>query len=219
MNESEGIIESLLRVALLGSEWVLYLLILMSVVSFAVVAERWWWFRKQTAGSRELTVGVRTALLARDGALAAQVIEGSESIEARVLKRAWRWVDAGPEAMTAAIESELAEEKEGLERGLNLLGTVGNNAPFVGLLGTVIGVIGAFDALGGTGDDGNMGNVMAAIAEALVATGVGLFVALPAVVAYNKAQVRIGEVESRILGISHLVNAWLHARVLPKSEV
>ena len=215
MNESEGLIEGLLRVALLGSEWVLYLLILLSVLSLAVAGERWWWFRQQTRGSREFTVGLRTALLARDGALAAQVIEASAAIEARVLRRAWRWVDAGPDALAAAIESELTEEREGLERGLNTLGTIGNNAPFVGLLGTVIGVIGAFDALGGTGDSGDMGAVMGAIAEALVATGVGLFVALPAVVAYNKAQTLTAEVEARVGGLSSLACAWLRSRPRP----
>ncbi len=157
-------------------------------------------------------------MLARDGALAAQVLDASEVIEARILRRAWRWIDAGPEAFTAAVESELAEEREGLERGLNLLGTIGNNAPFVGLLGTVIGVIGAFDALGGTGDSGDMGSVMGAIAEALVATGVGLFVALPAVVAYNKAQALVGEIEARVQGVESLACAWLRSRARSPGE-
>jgi len=214
MHTEDGIIQQLLKVALLGSEWILYLLLILSVASFAVVIERWWWFRKQTRNSREFTVGLRTALIAGDGALAEQIVKRSDAIEARIFQRAWRWVEAGPDAVADAIESELAEERESLERGLNLLGTLGNNAPFVGLLGTVIGVIGAFHALGSTenGAAGNMDNVMGAIAEALVATGVGLFVALPAVVAYNKVQTRVGEIESRVQGIAHLITAWLHAR-------
>ena len=214
MNTDEGIIQQLLKVALLGSEWILYLLLILSVASFAVVIERWWWFRKQTRGSREFTVGLRTALIAGDGALAEQIVKRSDAIEAHIFQRAWRWVEAGPDAVADAIESELAEERESLERGLNLLGTLGNNAPFVGLLGTVIGVIGAFHALGSAenGAAGNMDNVMGAIAEALVATGVGLFVALPAVVAYNKVQTRVGEIESRVQGIAHLITAWLHAQ-------
>jgi biopolymer transport protein ExbB/biopolymer transport protein TolQ len=215
MNPETGIIEQMLRVALLGSEWVLYLLLVLSVASFAVVIERWWWFRRQTRGSRELTVGVRAALISGDAEVAGELVRRGDCIEARILQRAWRWLDAGPDAMADAIESELSEEKEALERGLNLLGTLGNNAPFVGLLGTVIGVIGAFHALGANtegGGGGNMDNVMAAIAEALVATGVGLFVALPAVVAYNKVQTATGEIEARVLGLSRLVTAHLHAR-------
>ena len=86
---------------------------------------------------------------------------------------------------------------------MTLLGTLGNNAPFVGLLGTVLGVIEAFHQLSGGPAKAAMGNVMSGIAEALVATGVGLFVALPAVVAYNVAQKRIGEiVPAQISGAS-----------------
>ena len=81
-----------------------------------------------------------------------------------------------------------------LERRLAYLGTLGNNAPFIGLFGTVIGVIGAFDELGGGQDAGarraaaGAAAVMASIAEALVATAVGLAVAIPAVAAYNYFQ-------------------------------
>ncbi len=79
---------------------------------------------------------------------------------------------------------------------MNLLGTLGNNAPFVGLFGTVLGVIEAFHQLADSSNKAAMGNVMSGIAEALIATGVGLFVALPAVVAYNVAQKKIGDIES-----------------------
>jgi biopolymer transport protein ExbB len=73
-----------------------------------------------------------------------------------------------------------------------VLGTLGSNAPFIGLLGTVIGIVMAFDALGAAGPTGAPpAAVMCAIAEALVATAVGLFVAIPAVVAYNAFQRRV----------------------------
>ena len=83
------------------------------------------------------------------------------------------------------------------------LGTLGNNAPFLGLFGTVIGVIQAFrrHMLGSSGAGGNqaaMGNVIVAISEALIATGVGLIVALPAVVGYNLTQKRVSTVENNI---------------------
>ena len=80
--------------------------------------------------------------------------------------------------MADAVDSELSRIKKELERGTNLLGTLGNNAPFIGLFGTVLGVIIAFSALGEAGQNSSqMGGVMKGIAEALVATGVGLFVA------------------------------------------
>jgi biopolymer transport protein ExbB/biopolymer transport protein TolQ len=115
--------------------------------------------------------------------------------------------------MADAVDSALGFSKKELERGLNFLGTLGNNAPFVGLFGTVLGVIMAFSALGANGQNSSaMGGVMAAIAEALVATGVGLFVALPAVVAYNVIQKRIGEVETESLALTKLISAYLKAR-------
>ena len=74
-----------------------------------------------------------------------------------------------------------------LERRLAFLGTLGNNAPFIGLFGTVLGVVQAFAVLGGASGPG-ADEVMSAIAGALVATAVGLFVAIPAVAAYNLFQ-------------------------------
>jgi biopolymer transport protein ExbB len=81
-------------------------------------------------------------------------------------------------------------ERARLEKNLSFLGTLGNNAPFVGLFGTVIGIVEAFEHLGSSSEglSGQGGNqlVMAAIAEALVSTAVGIAVAIPAVFAFNQ---------------------------------
>ncbi|HVJ91771.1 MAG TPA: MotA/TolQ/ExbB proton channel family protein, partial [Labilithrix sp.] len=162
-----------------------------------------------------LRASVGKALAKGDLAAARRVLEKSPSIEARVVLSALDWERGGPEAVSDAVESELGAAKKELERGTNLLGTLGNNAPFVGLFGTVLGVIEAFHHLQGGPANSAMGNVMGGIAEALVATGVGLFVALPAVVAYNVAQKRIGEVESDTLALSKLVTAALRTPERP----
>jgi biopolymer transport protein ExbB/biopolymer transport protein TolQ len=99
-----------------------------------------------------------------------------------------------------------------MESGMTMLGTLGNNAPFVGLLGTVIGVIEAFHQLSDASNKGAMNNVMAGIAEALVATGVGLFVAIPAVVAYNIAQKKISDIESNVTSMAKLLAAIIKFR-------
>ena len=83
------------------------------------------------------------------------------------------------------VSGTVARSRIEYERRLAFLGTLGNNAPFVGLFGTVLGIIRAFADLAGNPDAAGSGTVMAGISEALVATAVGLFVALPAVVAYN----------------------------------
>lgn len=88
-----------------------------------------------------------------------------------------------PETVDAAARSFLQSQRHALERGLNVLATLGSNAPFIGLFGTVLGVIQAFSAL--SADQAGSQEVMASIAKALVATAAGLFVAIPAVVAFN----------------------------------
>ena len=121
--------------------------------------------------------------------------------------------DGGSHALTEALESETSKARKELDAGMNFLGTVGNNAPFIGLFGTVIGVIVSFHELGSAAARaGAMGNVMSGISEALVATGVGIFVALPAVVAFNLAQTRIGEIEQDANSLGRLVSAWLQVR-------
>ena len=86
--------------------------------------------------------------------------------------------------MRESMEGYLIGERQFLDRGLVVLGTLGNNAPFIGLFGTVLGIIMAFNDLAAN-PDGGPSVVMAGISEALVATAVGLLVAIPAVIAFN----------------------------------
>ncbi|MCX4242159.1 MotA/TolQ/ExbB proton channel family protein [Paraliomyxa miuraensis] len=109
----------------------------------------------------------------------------------------------GGEAIDAAMNAVRPGEKVRLERNLSFLGTLGANAPFIGLFGTVLGIIKAFKDLAESGlqpGGETSTEVMAGISEALVATAVGLLVAIPAVVAYNIFQRRVkrtlGEAES-----------------------
>jgi biopolymer transport protein ExbB/TolQ len=204
------ITERLLRIALLGSAWVLYLLLALSVLSISVMVERWLAFRRRRDDIGKLRKGVVNAILDRDVKKADALLAASPSIEAAVVRVGLEYRAGGTDAVTEAIESELERRKKELEKGANLLGTLGNNAPFVGLLGTVLGVIEAFHHLGDAQNKAAMGNVMAAIAEALVATGVGLFVAIPAVVAYNVLQEKISATEASVVSFRKIVLASLH---------
>ena len=131
-----------------------------------------------------------------------------------------KWAHGGSEAVSDAIESELATAKAELEKSTNLLGTLGNNAPFIGLFGTVIGVIEAFHQLGATGQNQDaMGSVMAGIAEALIATGVGIFVAIPAVVVFNVVQQKIGEIENNVTALSKILTAFVKSRARQEEEL
>lgn len=210
-------IEQLVKVALLGSTWVLYLLFALSVVSMVSMLERWLFFRKNGGQGEALRSALDKVLETDDLELVDDVLKGNKSIQGRVLAAAFRYRTGGPDAISDAVEGELGRARPELNRGMTLLGTLGNNAPFVGLLGTVIGVIEAFQHLGGGQSAANMSNVMGGIAEALVATAVGLFVALPAVVAYNVAQKKVTEVEDDTQSLSKLITAHLKARVARKA--
>jgi len=204
-----NIVEQLLKVALLGSAWVLWLLLALSVFSISVMLERAVFFVRNGRGSEGLRDAVLDAIREGDEAKVESILRASKSIEGQAVASAYAFRDGGSEAIAHALESELAEGRRDLERGLNVLGTIGNNTPFFGLLGTVIGVIDAFRALGSdAAQSGAMGDVMSGIAEALVATGVGLFVALPAVVAYNVMQKKIGEIENDAVSLGRLLTAF-----------
>jgi biopolymer transport protein ExbB/TolQ len=203
------LIEKLLKVALLGSSWVMYLLLLLSVGSIATMIERWVYFRRRGDDIDELGERLISLLERRDVSGASALLKKSRSVEAAALLPAMRYVDASPDALEDAVQSQLLRERRDLERGMTYLGTLGNNAPFVGLFGTVIGVIIAFQKLGQTQASASMGAVMGGIAEALIATGVGLFVALPAVVAYNIVQKAIADIEDNVTSILKDITALL----------
>ena len=203
------LVKYMLKVAMLGSEWVMYTLLLLSVASIAVMVERVYFFRKYGKGGEEMGDALLDLLENGDRPAAEGLLARHASIEASILLPALRWSAGGPEALSAAIEGEMQKRKRELESGMTLLSTLGSNAPFVGLMGTVIGVIVAFADLAEGSSKVAMDKVMGGIAEALVATAVGLFVAIPAVVAYNIFQKMIGDVEDNLSSISKRLCALL----------
>jgi biopolymer transport protein ExbB/biopolymer transport protein TolQ len=206
------LVERLAKIALLGSSWVLYLLLGLSVLSLTSALERWAFFARRADDIDALAHRFSEALEREDFDGARQALRESPSLEARVVLAALRWAHGGPRALADALDASLASVRGQLHRSTYLLGTLGNNAPFIGLLGTVIGVIEAFHQLGDAGQNkAAMGNVMSGIAEALVATGVGLFVALPAVVAFNLIQKKVTEIETGVQVLGKLAGAYLES--------
>src|SRR3989449_8317735 len=128
--------------------------------------------------------------LCQDGSLdkAAQLAAG-DAMEAEVVRVAARVAGSGQEAVEKAVASTIDRRRLEYERWLFVLGTLGNNAPFIGLYGTVLGIIRAFaDLAAHPAAAAGASTVMAGISEALVATAIGLFVAIPAGLAYNLSQ-------------------------------
>lgn len=183
--------ERLLEVFLyLGSEWILWLLLALSVISIAIAIERFIHFAQTTEDVDKLRADV-DAKLAEDGVSELKRLLASRRTHvAKVLSRGVEALDRGAPAVEEMLAGAAQLEKLQMERGLAFLGTLGNNAPYIGLFGTVLGIIRAFRDLSTNTIEGSQA-VMAGIAEALVATAVGLLVALPAVAVFNAFQRRI----------------------------
>ncbi len=180
-----------------GAGWVMWLLIGLSVLSVAIMLERVWFYWTLRDDIGKLAQELRELLRADNLEGARKRLEASPSAEAAVVLAGLMEADRGPKSAQEAMTGAAALQRMKLERRLAFLGTLGNNAPFIGLFGTVIGVIDAFEALGqqsptvaaATAAAGMAPQeVMKAIAEALVATAAGLFVAIPAVIAFNWLQ-------------------------------
>jgi len=135
--------------------------------------------------------------------------EDTYTVSGRTVKTALDNWGLAPEALEKVFEAQESIEKRGLEQGLSFLGTVGANAPFLGLTGTVTGILVAFDRFAASGGQGST-EVMVAISQALVATAIGLLVAIPAVVFYNILRSR----SKMILEQSREVQALILARTL-----
>ena len=202
----------------LGAGWVLILMLVLSVVSLAIMLERAWlyWSLRDDAPGLMRELG----RLLRGGDLegARRRLESSPSAEAAVVIAGIVEAKMGYEAAEEAMAGASALQRLKLEKRLTFLGTLGNNAPFIGLLGTVIGIIGAFDELGKAKNATLTGAaqvapeaVMSNIAEALVATAVGLLVAIPAVAAFNSFQRVVKTTLANTEALSHLLLAHLKA--------
>ena len=207
----------LLSVALLGAEWVLWVLILLSIASFAVMIERLWYFSSSGIDFDSLMRGLRERLGARDIAGAIKLVSGREAIETQVVAAGLAEATKGPNAVGEAMRGAKARGKLRLERNLAYLGTLGNNAPFVGLFGTVIGVIKAFHDLAAKKGQGPEA-VMGSLSEALIATAVGLLVAIPAVVAFNYFQRRVRARLANTDAAAHVVLAIFEGQKETSSE-
>jgi len=187
---------------------VLALLLLASVVSVAVMIERWRAFRSAGADTETLVRALSARLDAGDVAGALVVARGAAGLEGRVAAAGLeRWA-MGPEAVEDVMAAALIGERLALEKRLIILGTMGNNAPFVGLFGTVLGIIKSFNDLAVTGSSG-VSVVMAGISAALVATAFGILVAIPAVMANNYFNTRLEEMAASSDRVSRLLLAHL----------
>ena len=207
---SGTIAEALKGFTLIGGDWVLWILIFSSILSITVMIERLIYFwRNRTPVER--FIEAFTERLGRDDINGAEALaDMTKGAEARIAKVALSHFREGEQVVEEMMASRKVAERLRFEKYLMILGTMGNNAPFFGLFGTVLGIIKAFHDLGQAGSNAaGATTVMSGISEALVATAMGLLVAIPAVIAYNYFAKKVKEFAANSETIERIILAHL----------
>lgn len=193
----------------MGSEWILVVLLVLSVTTVWVIAQRWFELRKLDATSSRFWDEHAEAWFLNGGGEipkldTAKLKTSYPCLETDVIDVVRRaQANAGSEAERVAA-AYIDSRKLKLEKYVSILGTIGSNAPFVGLLGTVLGIIRAFHDMSTKGMGGGIENITGGIAEALVATAIGLCVAVPSVVFFNLFSKRIAVLVRRAKNVGDL---------------
>lgn len=202
----------------LGTGWILVLMLVLSIISLAIMLERAWLYWSLRDDIEGLMRDFGRLLRGGDLEGARQRLEASRSAEAAVVIAGVVEAAHGVDAAEEAMEGASALQRLKLEKRLAFLGTLGNNAPFIGLLGTVIGIVAAFDELSkvkmaAAGQSTQLAPeaVMARISEALVATAIGILIALPAVMAFNAFQRVVRGTVANTEALGHVLLAHLKA--------
>jgi len=204
-NNSSGLVNYLMSLPVFEAEWVLWLLMLLSVLSVAVMVERAVFYLRHSIDVTSIRQQLSDLLNKGDYSNAVSLLKKYDSLETNVVLFGLRDYLMGPDAVEDLLTGAMSKEKQRYERLLALLATIGNNAPFIGLFGTVLGIIRAFKDLAGNMAEAS-DRVMFGISEALIATAVGLLVAIPAVIAYNIFK---GTVKKRIANTELLARTLL----------
>ncbi len=211
-----SLVQTLLELPIFRSEWVLYLLLGLSVLSIAVMLERWEFYRRRAIDIDAVRADLAKALDKGDFAAAAALLARHDSLATNVVLVGLQAYDKGPESVEDLITGALGREKNRYEKRLGLLATLASNAPYIGLFGTVLGIVRSFRDLAANMAEASSA-VMAGIAEALIATAVGLLVAIPAVIAFNvfKGKVKVAATDCQML--ARIVLAQLKAVDSPRA--
>jgi len=196
-----------------GETFVFIVLICASILALAVGMERTIIFKRNSNKkisrfAKELIMLLRKRDLK---AAAGLVKEFGDNVYTRFAQFSIEHAMDNAHGLQDLMAGKIIEEKIVLENRLTILNTLGNNAPFIGLLGTVLGVIKAFHGLGTLGSTGAE-VVMRSISKALLATAAGLFIAIPVVMANNYFSKKVKIIIQQLEILSREISASLHAR-------
>lgn len=173
---------------------VLWIILLISAVALSVFIERLLHYHRAQINSNEFINGVRTVLKRDNVVEALSICEATPGPVARLVKTAILSREFGRERVRESLEESGLAEVPRLEERLNIIATVAQIAPLIGLLGTALGFIRVFQALETAGLYANVGQLSTGIWEALICTAAGLAVAIPCYAGYNYLVSRVNAI-------------------------
>lgn len=200
--------EKIFAAAQIADQVVIWILFVLSIVSFGLILERYFALKKVSNESKAVRARIKLALQSHSLEDVEELSKNPATIEGRALNFALKHVkESGTKGLEEVFNTYALSERPDLERSLSFLATVGSNAPYIGLLGTVLGIMKAFNDLA-TAPEAGQQTVMAGISLALVATAAGLFVAIPAVIAYNYYQRQVKGILQSLESVKELCLAY-----------
>jgi len=188
---------------------VMVILILMSILAVAIVIERLWFFAQQHGDSKALLRELGAKIAADDIPGAIKICRTNKGMLPRILEFGLQRGTKNRADITDALSIALMENLNQLERNLGIIGTIAVIAPFVGLLGTVLGIIRAFQDIALKGNS-TPAVVAAGVGEALVTTAAGLFVAVISVIFFNYFKTRIKAYNQEMIVAANQLAEMLH---------
>ena len=225
MNEGISLIELIMN-ASFAVQTVMLILFILSIVSWVIIVQRWLVLSSAQKGlfgfEQRFWSGMDLSQLYKEGSQMQQdniPVVGMENIFRAGFKEFMRLRQQGSvdgeailEGAQRAMRVAYSREEEKLEKHLSFLATVGSVSPYVGLFGTVIGIMNAFLGLAAQAQ-ATLQVVAPGIAEALFATGMGLFAAIPAVVAFNRYSSLLDNVTSGYITFTDEFSSILHRQI------
>ena len=200
--------EKIFAIAKYADQNVLIILLLMSVFSIGMIFERYLTLTKIGQHSADIQRKIKLFLLQNNTKGFKEIATQTESVEGRAASFALKHIEQhGEKGFEELFNSFVIVERSGLEKYLVALATIASNAPFIGLLGTVLGIMKAFNDLS-VATEGGQQTVMAGISVALIATAAGLFVAIPAGIFYNYYSRKVKSVLASLESVKELGLAY-----------
>ncbi len=188
----------------LRSSFTMIILVACSVIALTFIFERWLYYKHTAVDADRFFIKLRDAFRNDGIDRAISVCNSSLSPLAQVIKSGLEESQKSAQAAAEMMDATAIDQRTKLEKNLNILGTLGNISPLIGLFGTVVGIIRAFHSLSVSGSAGPS-VISAGIAEALLTTAAGLVIAVPSVVFYNYYLRRVNTIMNEIEAVSKKV--------------